>query len=196
MFAVAEAAETHHAAAVVDGFVVDVDTVGLAVVLTLVAAAAFLAVDADAEEWALAEETQQGAHGADGVAPEASPEEAADEDDGQGDNGDDEWQSRGKEACCHAGEGTVGVDDAGDAIGDAEGAQHYQGHEESQHGVAQPVERTLVMELAAEDDAVEPGEEVLQDAKGTNHRAVDAAKEYGDQHDGNDDNDIQRHDGG
>ena len=187
-----DAVVAEHTAAVVDGFVVDIDTHGFAAFLTLAAATAFLAVDADAEERVLAEETQQRSHGADGVAPEASPEEADDEDNHQRNDGDDQRQSRREESRGHAGESAVGVDGNGNAVGDAEGTEH---HKECQDAVAQPVERSLVVEFVVEDDAVEPGEEVLQDAEGADNRAVDSPTEHGYQQNGYDNNDVERQDG-
>lgn len=90
LLAMAEAVETHHTARPVDLSAIDINAVGLAMLLALMTSPTLLFVDADAEERMLTEKAQQRPHRTDGVAPEATVEETHDEDDHQGDDSHDE----------------------------------------------------------------------------------------------------------
>ena len=152
--------------------------------LALAAGDALVGVDLDAEKAELAHQTQQRAHGADGVAPQAAVHEAHEADDHEGDDGNDQRQARGVDVGHHAGVGAIGGYEGRDGVE----AEDHQQHEERQHGVAQPVGGLAIAEgtALAENELVEPGEDVLEDAHGADDGTIEAADEEGHQQDGHD----------
>ena len=80
-----DAIEAHHATAIVDGVVLRVDASGLAIAGTESAGVALAGVDDGLQPREAGEESQHGAHGADGVAIGSSvaPSQHAEDDEGE-----------------------------------------------------------------------------------------------------------------
>ena len=193
LLAVAKAIEAHHTTAAIDTLVLEVDAVGFAALLTLAASHAFLAVDADTEEGILTDESQQSSHGAKSVAPKTAIEETHHADTTKRGDGNPVYQSRAVDIGHHTGIGAVRCHKSRNTIK----TQHHQDNEECQHRIAHPILGLAIAvgALLTKDNLMKPDEDVLEDAHGADHRAVEATDEEGHQQDSQNDHNIECQDG-
>ena len=134
--AVVDAVEAEHAAAAVHEMVLHVDAGGLAAASAALACHALAFVDGEAEEREAAEDAEQGAHGADGVAVSSAAVPCEEADQREGDScrnqqGGCEAFTSGKprDAPDHASVGAVGGQQSEQELQAQEGA----GHGDQQH---------------------------------------------------------------
>ena len=204
--------------------VAEVDAAGLAGLGAGGAIAALLLVEVNLQEGEAGEETEGGADGADGVAVGATAypgeHDEADEGGGSDDEGGEtaEPDVGGVEGVAvvvlgDGGEAVVGQlieraqqvdhDAAEAAVGRQQGDEGAEACDEGddvqhEHGVAQPLHfggvgvaaHLFILSRAQVREAI------LQDAEGANDGAIDASEDERQHHEGDDDSEVQRQDGG
>ena len=219
VLALADAVHTGDATGIVDFMVLDINAGSLADALTLTAVAAFVDIDDRAEERETGDQTEDGAYGADRVAPGAATAKRQEADDEERSNGDDERgtalhpdidmvEAVALSPLSDASKDVVNPeierlkqvsgDTAVSAVrgnkdGDGVKAQKHQEDKDAEQGVAQPAVFTDIMEAVLFHLAGQIVEAVLHDAQGADHRAVDTTEEEREEEDGSDDDEASRH---
>ena len=179
LLTLAQAIKAHHTATAVDRLVVDIDTVGLATFLTLMTTRTLRLVDTNAEKRMLADQSQQGTHRADCIAPQTAIQKTHHAHAAERGNSHPMHPARAVDIGDHAGVSAIW----GHQRSDTAQAQQHQQHKDAKHRIAQPAVRLAIAigTLLAKDDSVRPYQQILKDTHGTDHRAIEATKKEGDE---------------